>query len=133
MIKIGDKLGDFLIKAEIGRGGMGTIYFAEDTMLGREVALKVVHPALADNQQLMERFKNGQIKILLATDVASRGIHVEDISHVINYDLPQDAENYVHRIGRTARSGLPSCALRKNGRDCKPLLASDCGWSARTP
>jgi ATP-dependent RNA helicase RhlB len=41
----------------------------------------------------------------VATDVASRGIHVEDISHVINYDLPQDAENYIHRIGRTARAG----------------------------
>ena len=57
MIKIGEKLGNFLIKAEIGRGGMGTIYFAVDTMLNREVALKVVHPQLADNQQLMERFK----------------------------------------------------------------------------
>ncbi len=57
MIKIGDKLGNFLIKAEIGRGGMGTIYFAVDTMLNRDVALKVVHPQLADNQQLMERFK----------------------------------------------------------------------------
>jgi ATP-dependent RNA helicase RhlB len=55
--------------------------------------------------RLMEQFKNGQIKILVATDVASRGIHVEDISHVINYDLPQDSENYVHRIGRTARAG----------------------------
>jgi ATP-dependent RNA helicase RhlB len=55
--------------------------------------------------RLMERFKSGGIKILVATDVASRGIHVEDISHVINYDLPQDAENYVHRIGRTARAG----------------------------
>ena len=57
MIKIGEKLGHFLIKAEIGRGGMGTIYFAVDAMLNREVALKVVHPQLADNQQLMERFK----------------------------------------------------------------------------
>jgi ATP-dependent RNA helicase RhlB len=55
--------------------------------------------------RLMEQFKNGRIKILVATDVASRGIHVEDISHVINYDLPQDSENYVHRIGRTARAG----------------------------
>jgi ATP-dependent RNA helicase RhlB len=55
--------------------------------------------------KLMENFKNGRIKILVATDVASRGIHVEDISHVINYDLPQDAENYIHRIGRTARAG----------------------------
>ena len=57
MIKIGEKLGHFLIRAEIGRGGMGTIYHAVDTMLNREVALKVVHPQLADNEQLMERFK----------------------------------------------------------------------------
>ncbi len=55
--------------------------------------------------KLMENYKNSKIKILIATDVASRGIHVEDISHVINYDLPQDAENYIHRIGRTARAG----------------------------
>jgi len=61
--------------------------------------------------RLMEQFKNGQIKILLATDVASRGIHVEDISHVINYDLPQDSENYIHRIGRTARAGKTGRAL----------------------
>lgn len=61
--------------------------------------------------QLMEKFKNGHIKILVATDVASRGIHVEDISHVINYDLPQDAENYVHRIGRTARAGKTGKAI----------------------
>ncbi len=57
MIKIGEKTGHFLIKAEIGRGGMGTIYFAVDTMLNREVALKAIHPQLADNQQLMDRFK----------------------------------------------------------------------------
>ena len=61
--------------------------------------------------RLMEQFKNGRIKILIATDVASRGIHVEDISHVINYDLPQDSENYVHRIGRTARAGKTGRAL----------------------
>jgi len=61
--------------------------------------------------QMMERFKNGQIKILVATDVASRGIHVEDISHVINYDLPQEAENYIHRIGRTARAGKTGRAI----------------------
>ncbi|MDY6791991.1 MAG: DEAD/DEAH box helicase [Thermodesulfobacteriota bacterium] len=60
---------------------------------------------------MMERFKDGRIKILVATDVASRGIHVEDISHVINYDLPQDSENYIHRIGRTARAGKAGRAL----------------------
>jgi serine/threonine protein kinase len=57
MITIGEKLGHFLIRAEIGRGGMGTIYYAVDTMLNREVALKIVHPQFADNEQLMERFK----------------------------------------------------------------------------
>ncbi len=61
--------------------------------------------------RLMEQFKKGKLKILVATDVASRGIHVEDISHVINYDLPQDSENYVHRIGRTARAGKTGRAL----------------------
>jgi ATP-dependent RNA helicase RhlB len=61
--------------------------------------------------QLMAQFKKGLIKILVATDVASRGIHVEDISHVINYDLPQDSENYVHRIGRTARAGKTGKAI----------------------
>ncbi len=61
--------------------------------------------------KLMEQFKNDQVKILVATDVASRGIHVEDISHVINYDLPQDSESYVHRIGRTARAGKSGEAI----------------------
>jgi ATP-dependent RNA helicase RhlB len=67
--------------------------------------------------RLMERFKEGSLKILVATDVASRGIHVEDISHVINYDLPQDVENYVHRIGRTARAGKTGRALTLASED----------------
>jgi ATP-dependent RNA helicase RhlB len=54
---------------------------------------------------LMDDFRKNKIRILVATDVASRGIHVEDISHVFNYDLPQESENYIHRIGRTARAG----------------------------
>lgn len=61
--------------------------------------------------RLMERFKSGELKILVATDVASRGIHVEDITHVINYDVPQDREDYVHRIGRTARAGKSGKAI----------------------
>ena len=61
--------------------------------------------------ELMKRYKEGSIKILIATDVASRGIHVEDISHVFNYDLPQDPENYIHRIGRTARAGKTGSAI----------------------
>ena len=61
--------------------------------------------------KLMEAFKENRLQILVATDVASRGIHVEDVSHVYNYDLPQDAENYVHRIGRTARAGREGKAV----------------------
>jgi ATP-dependent RNA helicase RhlB len=61
--------------------------------------------------KLMDQFKNDELKILVATDVASRGIHIEDISHVINYDLPQDSESYVHRIGRTARAGKSGEAI----------------------
>lgn len=55
--------------------------------------------------QTLENFKKGKIRVLVATDVAARGIHVDAISHVINYTLPQDSEDYVHRIGRTGRAG----------------------------
>ncbi|ULQ45232.1 DEAD/DEAH box helicase [Flagellatimonas centrodinii] len=54
---------------------------------------------------LLENFKQGELPILVATDVAARGLHIPSVSHVINYDLPQDAADYVHRIGRTARAG----------------------------
>jgi len=61
--------------------------------------------------RLLGDFKEGRLAILVATDVASRGIDVKDISHVFNYDLPQDAEDYVHRIGRTGRAGATGKAL----------------------
>ena len=61
--------------------------------------------------KVLEDFQKGNIYILIATDVASRGLHVNDITHVINYDLPQDAEDYVHRIGRTARAGKKGTAI----------------------
>lgn len=60
---------------------------------------------------LLERFKKGEIPILLATDVAARGLHIPDVSHVFNYDLPQDPEDYVHRVGRTARAGAKGDAI----------------------
>jgi ATP-dependent RNA helicase RhlB len=61
--------------------------------------------------RLLAEFKDGKLPVLVATDVASRGIHVEGVTHVINYDLPQDAEDYVHRIGRTGRAGATGKAL----------------------
>lgn len=54
---------------------------------------------------LLEKFKRGDLPILVATDVAARGLHIPDVEHVVNFDLPQDAEDYVHRVGRTARAG----------------------------
>lgn len=62
-------------------------------------------------QQLLEDFKNARIELLVATDVAARGLHIPDVSHVVNYDLPQNAADYVHRIGRTARAGRSGTAL----------------------
>jgi len=61
--------------------------------------------------RILEDFKEGTLPILIATDVASRGLHIEGVSHVVNYDLPQDAEDYVHRIGRTARAGAEGKAI----------------------
>lgn len=65
------------------------------------------------NQRIkrLERFRDGKVRVLVATDVASRGIHVDAISHVINYNMPQDVEEYVHRIGRTGRAGANGISI----------------------
>ena len=61
--------------------------------------------------KMMRDFHNGDVAVLIATDVASRGLHIPDVSHVFNFDLPNDPEDYVHRIGRTARAGAEGDAL----------------------
>lgn len=66
------------------------------------------HP---QRQRSLGRFKKGEVQVLVATDVAARGVHVDDVSHVINYDLPNSFEDYVHRIGRTGRGLKPGKAL----------------------
>ncbi len=85
------KMVDDLAEALIGRG-----YFAE-----------ALHGDLAQMQRdrVMQSFRTGQTEILIATDVAARGIDVDDVEAVVNYDIPQDIEYYVHRIGRTGRAG----------------------------
>ena len=65
----------------------------------------------ASRTQVMERFKSGKTPILIATDVAARGIDVDDIDAVFNYDIPQDNEYYIHRIGRTGRAGRTGTAF----------------------
>jgi len=61
--------------------------------------------------RLLDEFQKGELAIMVATDVAARGLHIPDVSHVINYDLPQDSEDYVHRVGRTARAGASGDAI----------------------
>jgi len=61
--------------------------------------------------QFLRQFHEGELAILIATDVASRGLHIPDVSHIFNFDLPQDAPDYVHRIGRTARAGADGDAI----------------------
>lgn len=61
--------------------------------------------------KFLRDFHNGDLAVLIATDVASRGLHIPDVSHVFNFDLPQDAADYVHRIGRTARAGMDGDAI----------------------
>jgi ATP-dependent RNA helicase RhlB len=68
--------------------------------------------------KVLSEFKEGALQILVATDVASRGLHIEGTTHVINYDLPQDAQDYVHRIGRTARAGAHGKAISLACEDC---------------
>ncbi|RMG51797.1 MAG: RNA helicase, partial [Gammaproteobacteria bacterium] len=62
-------------------------------------------------QRLLGQFEAGEFDVLIATDVAARGLHIPNVTHVFNYDLPQDAEDYVHRIGRTARAGASGKAF----------------------
>jgi ATP-dependent RNA helicase RhlB len=70
----------------------------------------------------LEDFKSGAIKVLVATDVAGRGIHVEGVSHVVNYNLPEDPEDYVHRIGRTGRAGALGTSISFASEDDAFLL-----------
>ncbi len=70
----------------------------------------------------LDDFKRGRIKVLVATDVAGRGIHVDGVSHVINYNLPEDPEDYVHRIGRTGRAGATGVSISFASEDDAFLL-----------
>lgn len=82
-------------------------------LTGNDIKAAVISGDIPQNkrEQLLERFQSGSLPILVATDVAARGLHIPEVSHVINYDLPQDAEDYVHRIGRTARAGAAGDAI----------------------
>ena len=77
------------------------------------VAAEVIHGNKAQNarQRALNAFRNGQVRVLVATDIVARGIDVPGVTHVINYDLPDEPEAYVHRIGRTGRNGADGIAI----------------------
>src|SRR5699024_5247936 len=72
-----------------------------------------IHGDLSQSKRLsvLRKFKNGKVDVLVATDVAARGLDISGVSHVYNYDIPQDPESYVHRIGRTGRAGKEGMAI----------------------
>ena len=76
----------------------------------------------AKREQVMKRFREAEIQLLIATDVASRGLDVEGVTHVFNYDIPQDTESYIHRIGRTGRAGMTGLAITFYTSDDRPAL-----------
>ena len=77
------------------------------------IAAEAIHGNKAQNarQRALNAFRNGHVRVLVATDIVARGIDVPGVSHIINYDLPDEPENYVHRIGRTARNGAEGVAI----------------------
>lgn len=86
----------------------------------------VIHSDLRqmDREQALADFKNGKFRVLIATDIAGRGIHVDGIAHVVNYDLPREPEDYVHRIGRTGRSKSTGKATSFATYRDRPLVAA---------
>ncbi|HEY5513627.1 MAG TPA: helicase-related protein, partial [Geomonas sp.] len=87
--------------------------FLQDRLCANEFPCKVISGDVEQRKRMkiLADFKDGTLPIMIATDVASRGIHIDGVTHVVNYDLPQDCEDYVHRIGRTARAGAEGMAI----------------------
>ncbi len=97
-----------------------------------------LHGNMSQNKRkrTIESMRRGKIRLLVATDVAARGLDIRGISHVINFDMPMEAENYIHRIGRTGRAGAQGTAISLVGPDdsrklagIKRLTGSDLNWS----
>src|SRR5919202_935791 len=88
------------------------------------IAANAIHgnKSQPQRERALADFKSGQVKILVATDIAARGIDVSGVSHVVNFDLPNVAEQYVHRIGRTARAGAAGVAIAYCAEDERSYL-----------
>ena len=91
----------------------------EEDLKNQGVKVSLMSGEIAQNKRLktLDQFKNGDIQVLVATDVAGRGIHVTGVTHVFNYNLPDNAEDYVHRIGRTGRAGSTGVSVSFAGED----------------
>ncbi len=91
----------------------------EQNLLNQGVKVAMMSGEIAQNKRLktLDQFKRGAIQVLVATDVAGRGIHVDGVTHVFNYNLPENAEDYVHRIGRTGRAGQHGISVSLAGED----------------
>jgi ATP-dependent RNA helicase RhlE len=100
--------GSFLVFARTKRGADRLA----KKLAGQGVKTAAIHGDRSQNQrnQALRGFQEGQYRVLVATDVAARGIHVDGISHVVNYDLPQVPEDFIHRVGRTGRAGAEGTA-----------------------
>lgn len=113
-----DQLHDYLIQKEcekvlvFGRTKWG-VQKLSDELVRRGFKADAIHGNKRQNQRIktLERFKRNEIQILIATDVASRGLDIPDVSHVINYDLPESQDAYIHRIGRTGRADKKGIAI----------------------
>ncbi|SDW56523.1 DEAD/DEAH box helicase [Marinobacter mobilis] len=91
----------------------------EENLRNQGVQVAMMSGEIAQNKRLktLDQFKRGAIQVLVATDVAGRGIHVDGVTHVFNYNLPDNAEDYVHRIGRTGRAGQHGVSVSLAGED----------------
>jgi ATP-dependent RNA helicase RhlE len=87
--------------------------WVKDRLRDANVSAEEIHGDITQNQRekTLRKYRAGAFSVLVATDVAARGLDIPTISHVINYDLPESAQDYVHRIGRTGRAGRPGVAL----------------------
>ena len=85
----------------------------EDNLRRRKHDVAAIHGDMTqrERERTLQRFREGDLHVLIATNVAARGLHIEDISHVVNYDLPEDADVFTHRVGRTGRAGKTGVAV----------------------
>lgn len=118
----------FLLKLIVHEKPSSAIIFCEtqervnevyDMLYKNGISVHKIHGGMLQTDRLenMNDFRLGKVQFLVATDVAARGIDIENISHVINYDLPREAQNYIHRIGRTARIGKAGIAISLLSKD----------------